>query len=99
MDLKFDAATFEMIQALVFPLVQALSGFDAQGYVGEKSEIFMKVGEGLMDLSILFTLVGTALNDGKLSAVEIEEIIAKAKTLPLAITEITVAINGPVNPS
>lgn len=99
MEFKFDAATFEMVQALVFPLVQSLAGFDAQGWVGEKSEMFAKVGEGLMDLSILFTLVGTSLKDGKLTAVEIEAIIAKAKTLPLAIAEITAAINGPVNPA
>lgn len=98
-EFKFDAATFEMVQSLVFPLVQTLVGFDAQGWVGDKSVMFTEVGEGLMDLSILFTLVGAALKDGKLTAEEISAIITQAATLPLAIEEITIAINGPKNPS
>ena len=98
-ELKFDAATFEMVQSLVFPLIKTLAGFDAEAWVGDKSVMFSEVGEGLMDLSILFTLVGTALKDGKLTAEEISAIITQAKELPLAIAEITAAINGPVNPS
>ncbi len=88
MDFKFDAATFEMIQNLAFPLIATLTGFDTAGFVGEKSELFIKVGDGFADLSALFVLVGTALEDGKLTAEEIEGIIVKAKDLPEAIDSI-----------
>ena len=88
MDFKFDGATFEMIQNLVFPLVTTLTGFDPTVWVGEKSELFIKVGDGFADLSALFILVGTALEDGKLTAEEIEAIITDAKELPDAIDAI-----------
>ena len=88
MDFKFDAATFEMIQGLVFPLLKTLIGFDTEEWVGEQSELFITVGEGFADVATLFTVVGTALEDGKLSAEEIEDIITKAGALPDAIDEI-----------
>ena len=88
MDFKFDGATFEMIQNLVFPLLKTLVGFDAEAWTGEQSELFIKVGDGFADVSALFLVVGAALEDGKLSAAEIEEIILKAKELPEAIDNI-----------
>lgn len=88
MDFKFDAATFAMIQDLVFPLVKTLTGFDPAEWAGEKSELFIKVGDGFADVSALFLLVGTALEDGKLSEEEITAIIADAKELPDAIDAI-----------
>ena len=88
MDFKFDAATFEMIQTLAFPLVATLTGFDPALFVGDKSELFIKVGDGFADLSALFMVVGSALEDGKLTAEEIEEIILLAKDLPTAIDNI-----------
>ena len=89
MDLKFDAATFETVQRLIFPLVKTLVGFDAQTWTGEKSELFILIGDGLGDLASLFIMAGTALEDGLLTEVELEEIIAKAITLPAALAEIT----------
>lgn len=88
MDFKFDAATFEMIQSLAFPLVKTLTGFDPEEFIGEQSELFVKVGDGFADVSALFLLVGSALEDGKLSAEELEAIIADAKELPEAIDAI-----------
>jgi len=88
MDFKFDAATLEMVQNLAFPLVATLTGFDPAEFVGEKSELFIKVGDGFADVSALFLVIGTALEDGKLSAEEINEIILKAKDLPGAIDDI-----------
>lgn len=84
----FDVKTFEMIQSLVFPLVKSLAGFDVEAFVGDKSELFIKVADGLADVSALFMVVGTALEDGKLSAEEIEAIIAEAKDLPEALDAI-----------
>ena len=84
----FDAATFEMIQNLLFPLLKTLIGFDTEEWVGEQSELFIAVGEGFADVAQLFIVVGTALEDGKLSAEEIEDIITKAVALPDAIDEI-----------
>ena len=84
----FNEATLEMIQDLVYPLVLTFTGFDAAGYVGEKSDLFIHVGEGLSDLSGLFILVGTALEDGRLTYSEIEAIIAKANELPEALDAI-----------
>lgn len=88
MDFTFNAATFEMIQNLVFPLVKTLTGFDTETWAGEKSELFIKVGDAFADVSALFMVVGTALEDGRLSGAEIEEIIANAKELPEAIDAI-----------
>ena len=88
MEFKFDAATFEMIQNLAFPLITTLTGFNPEEWAGEQSELFIKVGDGFADVSALFLLVGSALEDGRLTAVELEEIIAKAKTLPEAIDNI-----------
>ena len=85
---KFDAATFEMIQGIAYPLIKTLTGFDPEAFVGEQSELFVQVGDGFADVSALFLLVGSALEDGKLSAVELEEIIAAAKDLPEAIDNI-----------
>lgn len=87
-DFKFDAATFEMIQNLAFPLIETLTGFDPAEWTGDKAELFVRVGDGLGDLSALFLVVGSALEDGKLSADEINEIILKAVTLPEAIDNI-----------
>lgn len=88
MDFKFNLATFEMIQDLAYPLVKTLTGFDPQEFVGEQSELFVKVGDGFADVSALFMLVGTALEDGKLSAEELEAIIEAADDIPTAIDNI-----------
>ena len=85
---KFDAATFEMVQSLAFPLIATLTGFNPAEWVGDKSELFIQVGDAFADVSALFTVIGSALEDGKLTAVEIEAIIEKAQTLPDAIEEI-----------
>jgi tape measure domain-containing protein len=88
MEFKFDAATFEMVQTLASPLIATMTGFDPAKFVGEQSELFIKVGDGFADMSALFIVIGTALEDGKLSAEEINEIILKAKELPEAIDTI-----------
>jgi hypothetical protein len=85
---RFDAATFEMIQTLAYPLISTLTGFDPGEWVGEQSELFIKVGDGFADISALFIVIGTALEDGKLTAEELEAIISKAQTLPDAIDDI-----------
>jgi len=89
MELKFSTATFEMIQGLLYPLMKTLVGFDAQEWVGEKSELFVAVGEAFGDVGTLFMLAGTAIEDGLLTEEELEAIIAKAATLPEAIEQIT----------
>ena len=88
MAFEFSTATIETIQKMAYPLVLALTGFDATAWVGDKSELFNKIGEAFGDISTLFLVIGTALEDGILTSVEIEAIIAKAETLPAAIEEI-----------
>lgn len=88
MEFKFDAATFEMVQNLVFPLVKSLAGFDVEAFVGDKSQMFKEASEALDEVSALFMLVGTALEDGRLSADEVEAIVLKAKTIPEAVDEL-----------
>ena len=73
---------------LAFPLISTLTGFDPAEWVGEQSELFIKVGDGFAEVGALFTVIGSALEDGKLTAAEIEEIIAKAGNLPDAIDTI-----------
>lgn len=85
----FETKTWEMIQDLVFPLLKTFTGFDAVEFAGEKSVLFTEVGEGLDELSKLFLLAGTALEDGKLTAEEIEAIVAQALTLPDALDAIS----------
>lgn len=88
MEFKFDAASFEMVQSLAFPLIKALTGFDTAEFVGEQSELFIKVGDAFGDISALFVVIGTALEDGKLTAEEINAIILGAKSIPEAIDAI-----------
>ncbi len=88
MEFKFDAATFVMVQNLVYPLVTALANFKPEEWVGEKSELFMSVGDALADISTLFTVAGSAIEDGRLTVEEIEEIITQAATIPVAIDKI-----------
>ena len=88
MEFKFDAATFEMLQNLSFPLIKALTGFDPEEWVGDKSELFITVGESFGEVSSLFLIAGAALEDGRLSADELNEIIAQAATLPDALENI-----------
>ena len=98
LEFKFDAATFEMIQNLAFPLIASLTGFDAAAWAGEQSELFIKVGEGFTQVSELFITIGTALQDGKLTAEEIEGIIAEAKDIPAALDSITAFFGGDEEP-
>ena len=88
MAIEFSTATFETVQNLVYPLVLALTDFDAKGYVGEKSEVFQLTGEAFAEISKLFLTAATALEDGLLTAVEIDEIIAQALTIPAAVHDI-----------
>jgi hypothetical protein len=83
--MEFNAATLEMIQGMAYPLIKSLTGFDAQAYVGEKSEVLTKVGEGFAELSELFLVAGAALSDGILSADEFEAIVTEAKDIPAAL--------------
>lgn len=95
---NFIPQTFETVQKLVFPLIRTFLDFDPAEWVGEKSELFIKVGDGLGDLSALFIMVGTALEDGLLTVEEIEAIITQAKTLPEAIDAITEFFDGAEEP-
>lgn len=84
----FNAQTFETVQRLVYPLIATLFDFDPSGYVGDKSQLFTEIGEALDELSGLFFLAASALEDGILSEQEIAEIIAKAGSVMVAATEI-----------
>lgn len=86
--MEFSLQTMVTIQQLVYPLVKAFTGFDAQGFVGTQSELFTNVGNALEDMAGLFIVCGSALEDGLLTSEELEAIISKAKTLPEAIDEI-----------
>lgn len=88
MKFEFSTATFNMVQELVFPLLKGLIGFDAQAWVGEKSELFIHVGDSLGEISELFLIAGSALEDGVLTAEELDKIITQAGTVPDAIAEI-----------
>lgn len=88
MELKFSAQTLETIQSLVYPLLKTLIGFDGTAWVGEKSELFIKIGDSFGELSELFLMAGAALEDGILSEEEIGDIIAQAKTVPEAVSKI-----------
>jgi hypothetical protein len=85
---EFNAKTFEQIQQLVFPLIGTLFDFDPAGFVGDKSELFNKVGVAFDELAELFYTVGTALEDGYLKADEVEAIITQALDVPAAIKAI-----------
>lgn len=89
MSFKFDSSTFETVQNLLYPVILSLTGFDTSAWVGEQSQLLVNVGDALGDLSALFVLAGTALEDGKITAAELDAIIAQAKTLPEAIDEIS----------
>jgi len=88
MDFNFDAATFEMIQNLAFPLIATLTGFDPEEWVGDQSELFIKVGDAFGDIAALFLVIGSALEDGKLTAEEIGAIVESAMDIPEAINAI-----------
>lgn len=95
MGLNFDAATFETIQNLVFPLVKSIFNIDIAGFVGSKAELFTLVGDALGELQELFFAVGEALTDGILTEEEIGNIITQAKDVPTAISALVDAVNGP----
>jgi len=84
----FSIHTIETVQNLVFPLVKSLTKFDPQAFVGSQSDLFLSIGDALTEIGGLFTVAGSALEDGILTAVEIEAIIAKASTIDDAIDEI-----------
>lgn len=85
---KFDATTFEALQRLIFPLVEIFLDFDPANFVGEKSVLFSKTGDALSEASELFYVAASALEDGLLTAEEIEEIISKAISVGEAISKI-----------
>ena len=49
--MEFNAATFEMVQNLAFPLIATLTGFDPAEWVGEQSELFIQVGDAFADVA------------------------------------------------
>jgi hypothetical protein len=91
---EFNAKTFEQIQQLVFPLVATLFEFDPAAFVGDKAELFNKVGATFDELAELFYTVGTALEDGYLKADEVEAIITQALDVPAAIKAIEAEFKG-----
>lgn len=86
--INFSTATFETVQNLVYPLLLTLFDIDVASVVADKAEIFNSVGDAFGDISTLFLTAGAALQDGRLTEEELNDIIAKAKTLPQAIDEI-----------
>jgi hypothetical protein len=87
--LKFDAATFEALQRLVYPLVEIVFGIKIAEFVGDKSELFTKTGEAVGEISELFLVTGSALEDGIVTEEEVEQIIAQAVTVGEAIGNIS----------
>lgn len=88
MEFNFNTATFETVQSLLFPIIKSLVGFDTSEWVGEQSELFIRVGDAFADIATLFTVVGTALEDGIATEAELNDIISKAKSIPEAIEQI-----------
>ena len=86
---KFDAATFETVQRLVYPLVDTLFDFNPAEFVGDKAELFSAIAEAMSDVSTLFFLAADALTDGILSEEEIAGIIAQAGAVIDAVSEIS----------
>ena len=86
--MKFDAETFETVQRLVYPLVASLFDFDPAEYVGEKSQLFNEIGDAFDSLSVLFYVAAQALEDGILTEDELNEVVAKAVSVGVAIEDI-----------
>lgn len=91
---NFDTHTLVTIQDLLIPVIKSFTGFDAGAFAAGKAEMFNLVADGFGDLSMLFTLIATALEDGRLTVEEINAIVTQAKTLPVAIDAIASALNG-----
>ena len=88
MEFSFSDVNFELIQSVTYPIIEQITGIDPTKWTGEKSELFIDVGDAFGDISSLFIVIGSALEDGKISMEEVEEIVAKSKSLPDAIDEI-----------
>ena len=97
-EFKFSMATFEMIQQLAYPLVSSLTGFDPAEFVGEKSVLLTKVGEGFAEISELFLLGGQALADGLLTTEEFEALVAEAQDIPVALEAVKGFFDPPAEP-
>lgn len=93
--MNFDTQTLVTIQQLLIPVLKTFTGFDLAAFEAGNADVFILVADGFGSLSTLFTLIGTALQDGLLSVEEINAIVTQAKTLPLAIDAITSRLNGP----
>ena len=91
---EFSTATFEQIQRLLFPLVETIFGLDVDGYVGKSSELFLEVAEGFDEIAGLFHVAAAALEDGILTAEELDSIILEAKDIPEALSAISEAFGG-----
>ena len=92
--MKFDAATFEALQRLVYPLVEIVFGIDADGYIADKSTLFIQTGEAISEVAELFLVAGSALEDGVVTEAEVEVIIDQAITVGQAISEIAAKFSG-----
>lgn len=90
-EFKFNAATFEQIQNLIYPLINALFDFNPAEEIGDKSKVFNDVGYAFEQISELFYVAGRSLEDGLLTVEEIEAIISEAIDIPNAIKTI---LNG-----
>lgn len=86
--MEFSVHTIETIQTLLFPIIKSLTKFDPQVFAGNQSDLFLSIGDALGDIASLFTVCGTALEDGVLSADELTAIIANASTVDEAIDEV-----------
>ena len=85
---KFDAQTFETVQNLVYPLIDALFDFNPADTVSDQAEHFANISAALEELSILFAIACDALTDGVLTADEIGEVITQAGSVFAAIEAI-----------
>lgn len=93
--LTFDAATFEQIQGLIYPLISTLFDFDATDWIGDKSALFDVIGNLFEQVTELFYAVRDALIDGILTEDEISGIITEALDIPEAIAAIKARFIAP----
>ena len=82
---------------MLFPVLESVTGFDAEGMLQGKAAAFKAAGDGLSELAALMDMCGEALEDGILDNAEINAIIASAGDLPEAYDAIRIALlNGVV---
>lgn len=91
--LTFSNLDFEALQALLWPLIRSLTGFDVAAFLAQAPATALGAcGNLLHQAGELFDVAAQGLADGRLTADEVNRLVGEADDLPGALRAIEAAL-------